>query len=302
MRSFAAPATLLILIACVAPWRLRAQSCSVSQFRVVVTDRSGTAIAGANVWLGDQLEATARMTDGDGVVTFDNPNCGSVGVHVSSEGFQKIERTVQISGAEAVEATFILAPKTLQEKLEVRATNPLIEASSSATGELRAEEVKELPSVPTTVAETLARLPGLLRTADGQINISGTGEHHGAFVVNQADVTNPATGKFGQTLPIDVVEAIDVIKSPFLVEYGRLTSGVVAVETHRGGDKWHAELNDPFPDFRIRSGRMEGLRNSTPRALVGGPVIQNRLYLITELQYYLDKHPNLTLPYPYNES
>ena len=98
------------------------------------------------------------------------------------------------------------------------------------------------------------------------------------------------------------VEAIDVIKSPFLVEYGRLTSGVVAVETHRGGDKWHAELNDPFPDFRIRSGRMEGLRNSTPRALVGGPVIQNRLYLITELQYYLDKHPNLTLPYPYNES
>ena len=156
--------------------------------------------------------------------------------------------------------------------------------------------------MPATVAETLTHLPGLLRSADGEINISGTGEYHGAFVVNQADVTDPATGKFGPTLPVEVVEAINVVKAPFVAEYGRFTTGIVSVETRRGADKWHAELDDPFPDFRIRSGHMDGLRNSTPRALLSGPLLHNRLYMITEVQYYLDKHPNLTLPYPFNES
>jgi hypothetical protein len=283
------------------PPALSAQTCSVSQLHVSVKDRSGTAVANAKVWLGDNAEAGAQTTD-DGFADFANPACGPIVVHVASDGFKTADETVEIAGDEPMQMELTLAPASVQENLEVRASTLGMEASSSSTGELQPEVMKELPTVPTTVADTLAHLPGLMRSADGEINISGTGEHHGAFVVNQADVTDPGTGKFGPTLPIDVVEAINVEKAPFLAEYGRFTSGIVSVETHRGGDKWHAELNDPFPDFRIRSGHLDGLRNSTPRALVGGPAIHNRVYLITELQYYLDKHPNLTLPYPFNES
>ena len=259
-------------------------------------------MAGAKVWLGDDATAGSQTTDEDGLADFANPACGPIVVHAASDGFKTADERVEIAGDRPMQAELTLVPASVQENLEVRASSPGMEASSSSTGELQPEVMKELPNVPTTVADTLAHLPGLLRSADGEINISGTGEHHGAFVVNQADVTDPGTGKFGPTLPIDVVEAINVEKAPFLAEYGRFTSGVVSVETHRGGDKWHAELNDPFPDFRIRSGHIDGLRNSTPRALVGGPAIHNRVYLITELQYYLDKHPNLTLPYPFNES
>lgn len=283
------------------PSALSAQTCSVSQLRVSVKDRSGTAVANAKVWLGD-AEAGAQTTDDDGIADLPNPSCGPAVVYVASDGFKTADKTVEIAGDQPMQTELTLAPASVQENLEVRATTLGMEASSSSTGELQPEIMKELPTVPTNVADTLARLPGLLRSADGEINISGTGEHHGAFVVNQADVTDPATGKFGPTLPIDVVEAINVEKAPFQAEYGRFTSGVVSVETHRGGDKWHAELNDPFPDFRIRSGHVDGLRNSTPRLLLGGPAIHDRLYVITELQYYLDKHPNLTLPYPFNES
>lgn len=282
--------------------RLSAQTCAVTELRVAVKDRSGTAVVNAKVWLGNDAEAAATATDDDGVAEFPNPACGQLVVHAGSDGFQSVTQQIEIAGAEPVQAELTLAPASVQENLEVRASTVGMEASSSETGELQPEVMKELPTVPTTVADTLARLPGLLRSSDGSINISGAGEQHGAFVVNQADVTDPATGKFGPTLPIDVVEAINVEKAPFLTEYGHFTSGVVSVETHRGGDKWHAELNDPFPDFRIRSHHVDGLRNSTPRLLFGGPAIHDRLYLITELQYYLDKHPNLTLPYPFNES
>jgi hypothetical protein len=47
---------------------------------------------------------------------------------------------------------------------------------------------------------------------------------------------------------------------------------------------------------------MRGLRDSTPRGLFGGPLLARRLYFITALQYDLQKKPDRTLPFPFNES
>jgi hypothetical protein len=121
-------------------------------------------------------------------------------------------------------------------------------------------------------------------------------------VVNSTDVTDPTTGRFGLSVPVDSVESIEVYKTPFLAEYGRFTSGVVAVETRRGGEKWHFELNDPLPGVRIFSWHLRGLRDSTPRVAFGGPLLKNRLYFHEGLQYALYKTPVRTLPFPYNIS
>ena len=51
---------------------------------------------------------------------------------------------------------------------------------------------------------------------------------------------------------------------PYLAQYGKFTAGVVSAETRRGGDKWDYSLNDPFPDFRIRSGHLEGVVDAAP--------------------------------------
>src|SRR6202008_4626504 len=126
--------------------------------------------------------------------------------------------------------------------------------------------------------------------------IDGSGQERSAMVVNQTYTTDPATGKFGQTIPVDSIETVNVLSTPFLAQYGRFTQSVVAVETRRGGDKWHYDLNDQFPDFFIRSYHMHGIRNETPRGVAGGPLIRNRLYVISALQYILDKVPSRTLP------
>src|SRR3954452_6134288 len=105
-----------------------------------------------------------------------------------------------------------------------------------------------------------------------------------------------------KTVPEDSVETVNVLSTPFLAQYGRFTQTVVAVDTKRGGEKWHGDLNDPFPDFRIRSFHMRGIRNETPRGVLGGPIIHNRLYVNSALQYLLDKVQSRTLGFPYNES
>jgi hypothetical protein len=121
-------------------------------------------------------------------------------------------------------------------------------------------------------------------------------------VVNSTDVTDPTTGRFGLSVPVDSIESMDVYKTPFLAEYGRFTNGVVSVETRRGGEKWHFELNDPLPGVRIFSWHLGGLRDSTPRIAFGGPLLKNRLYFHEGLEYALYKRPVRTLPFPYNIS
>ena len=193
-----------------------------------------------------------------------------------------------------------LAP-VRHDSVEVRDTAPGSAAAASASA-VKPADVKDLPSRPATVNDALPLLPGIVRSPTGGLRINGAGEQRSAMLVNQADVTDPATGAFGASVPIDSVQVMNVFRTPFLAQYGRFSSGVVAVETRRGSDKWHFDLNDPLPDFRFRSWHLHGLQDASPRLVVGGPLIANRLYIAQTVLYDLQKVPNRTLPFPDNTS
>ena len=143
--------------------------------------------------------------------------------------------------------------------------------------------------------------PGVVREPGGALIISASAEHRSALIVNSADVTDPATGQFGLTVPIDSVEALNVYQAPYLAEYGRFTAGLVTVETRRGGEQWKWELNDPLPEFRIRSGHIRGLRTATPRLNFEGPLIARKLYLSEGFEYEIRKTAVYTQPFPRNQ-
>lgn len=279
------------------------QTCKPAGVRVVVKDSQEAPIFDAQVRLGsDTQEIGARKTPAMGVADFENVPCGIWTVRATKEGFDESNALVEIAKQPVAQVTLILKPRVKHSSMNVVEDAPRVEQSSSVNYELHPAEVKPLPTNPATVTDTLPLVPGVVRSPDGQLKIDGSGEERSSLVVNQSDVTDPATGRFGQTVPIDSIETVNVLNTPFLAQYGRFTQSVVAVETKRGGDKWHADLNDPFPDFRIRSYHMRGIRNETPRASFGGPLIHERLYFMTALLYYIDKEQDRTLPFPFNVS
>src|SRR5665647_2504057 len=73
-----------------------------------------------------------------------------------------------------------------------------------------------------------------------------------------------------------------------------------SAETRRGGDKWDYSLNDPFPDFRIRSGHLEGVVDASPRFNLSGPLVKDKLYFVEGFQYLFNNQEVRTLPYPEN--
>jgi hypothetical protein len=282
---------------------LQAQTCDPAELRVIVLDSQQSAVFDADVAASSATGSLpSRSTQTLGFAGFQNVACGSWNITVGKEGFETATKTLQITSGANAEITLVLNPSMQAISVDVKETPPPVEQSASTSNILRPTEVKLLPNDPSTVNDTLPLVPGVVRTPDGELKIDGTGQERSAMVVNQTDITDAATGKFGQTIPVDSVETVNVLTTPFLAQYGRFTQSVVAVETKRGGDKWHAELNDPFPDFRIRSYHMRGIRNENPRFVVGGPLIANKVYFISAGQYILEKAPSRTLPFPRNDS
>jgi hypothetical protein len=291
-----------ILLVAPSAWA-QAPTCAPGELRIFVLDSQQGPVFDAQTRIGpENTPLEERLTGTQGVADFKNVPCGDLTVTASKEGFQQAVKVVQMANGANVEITLILNPKMQKASVDVTEAAPPVEQSSSVTNELHPTEVKTLPTNPATVSDTLPLVPGVVRTPDGELKIDGTGEQRSGLVVNQTDVTDPATGKFSQTIPVDSIETINVLNTPFLAQYGRFTSAVVAVETRRGGEKWHAELNDPLPDFRIRSYHLRGIRNETPRAVLGGPLMHQRIYVNTALQFFFQKEPSRTLPFPHNES
>jgi len=273
--------------------------------QIAVNDAKTNPVAGAIVEArtnGQVIATTA--TDKAGVAHL-KMEAGKYELTISKSGFVTTQTELQATDASATQYIDVVLPQSAlsQQEIEVTATssNPTTEAASVPTT-ITSVQAKETPSKPATVIDALPLIPGVVRATDGSVQIAGYGETHSALLVNSVNVTDPATGGFGLSVPIDSVETISVSEMPYLAEYGKFTAGVVAAETRRGGEKWDYSLNDPLPDFRIRSAHLQGIRDASPRLNLSGPIIPGKLYFLEGGEYLLYKREVYTLPFGSNET
>ncbi len=272
---------------------------AASSLDVLVVDGSNRPVAGVRVEVkAAGATVASTLTDEAGRAAFHQLAIARCDLAALKDGFEPLQK----AGLELPAAvTLTLAPLARKETIEVKGAAAPLEAGASVPGEVPAQAAAQLPGRPATVADALPLLPGVVRVPGGGLVMSAAGEHRSALIVNSADVTDPATGQFGLTVPIDSVETMSVFQTPFLAEYGRFTAGLVSVQTKRGGDKWKWELSDPFPDFIIRSYHLRGLRDATPRLNVEGPIVAGKLYFSEGLEYAARKTEVYELPFPFNE-
>ena len=273
-----------------------------SRLVVVVLDESRLPVLGAHVQLTAGAQSIADSSaDVTGHAEFACPKSGHYSVTATCDGLVTAVQEVDVADGTAT-VEFALKPAASRQSVEVRETASAAEVRSEPSMTIAARAAKELPNRPTTVSDALPLIPGIARQPSGKLQLSGTNEHRSTMLVNSADVTDPATGEFGLTVPIDSVERLNFFQASFLAEYGRYSSGLVSVETRRGGEEWNWELNDPLPEFYVRSWRLRGLRTATPRLNFEGPVIPGKLYISEGFEFVVRKTPVFTLPFPYNQT
>jgi len=299
---------LLVLFGCICLASAAAQHGAVQSVIIVlsVVDDKSQAVPQAQIEIRAQgkLLATA-LTDAAGRATATLQECPSLELTVSKQGYLAASTVLEIkvnTGRAEVEVVVAKAELS-QQSVEVHGTasNPVVEESSSQAT-IAPAQAQETPGRPATLADTLPLVPGVVRASDGSVRIAGYGENHSALLVNSVDVTDPATGMFGLTVPIDSVQNVSVSEMPYLAQYGKFTAGVVTADTRQGDQKWHYALNDPLPDFRIRSAHLEGLKDASPRLDLSGPLIDRKLYFLEDDDYAINKNEVYTLPFPLDQT
>ena len=296
----------LLVGMCSLGWGADPQAREPLSVNVSVFDEKDQPVAEATVEVRRADQSLGKATsDSTGKAILSFPQAGTYVLSISKPGYVGTVTTLdvtQTSTGQDVDVV-ISGASLAQQSVEVTGepSNPVTQVDATAgQTNLPVAQAKTAPSRPATLNDVLPLVPGIVRGPDGTARIAGFGEDHSALLINSVDVTDPATGGFGLSVPIDSVENVQVSVMPYLAEYGKFTAGVVAAETRRGGDTWDYSLNDPFPDFRIRSGHMEGVTDAAPRFNISGPLISNRLYFLEGAEYLFNKPEVITLPYPEN--
>ncbi len=274
---------------------------------VVVTDAEQLAVVGAACSLTQAGKIIAtKITDENGAATFTGLRPGVYDLHVEKEGFAKFEKQdLQPSKAlTRIAVTLNISTVSAEVRVENPATNAnTVESGSSLpAGNIQRQAVERLPLATKRVDEAIPLVPGVIRSSDGQISINGANEQQSAFHVNGLNVSDPASGNFRLNLPVDAVESVQVFRHPYSAEYGQFTGGLTNIETRRGGDKWHYEINDFLPDFRFINGKIVGVRDDSPHVNFNGPIFADKLYLSQSLGYTVSKIPVRGLSFPNNET
>lgn len=282
-----------------------AQIHSNGAVRVEVLDATGRPLSGAKVKLLslDSREVLrTSATDENGITEIMGLQPRPYQIEIEADGYQTFsEQSVEVQN-EAVTMVSVQMVEKLTDIVTVQAESEnLVEKTAAPTGQFTTQVLKTIPAQSREFDQALPIVPNVIRGSDGKISIKGSRENQSALLINGADSTDPATGSPALSIPLESIEKVSVYTNPYLPEYGKFTGGVTKVETKRGGEKWKFEINDFFPEPRIRNGRLFGFANVSPRVHIEGPILRDRFYLSQGLEYGIDKKPVRGLPAPNNE-
>jgi hypothetical protein len=252
---------------------------------------------GAQVRLEGNSMPLETVTDLQGNYTFSEVTPGNYRIEVKAPGFIGSAEVTVVPGA-ALEIPIPLGIDTLYESVTVTAKDePAMQTDPSGQTVINRSAVINTPNRYDTFDTLLPLVPGVVRGPDGLINMKGGRSSQGGSLVNNASVTDPATGNAAINLPIDVVESVTVVPNPYDPEYGRLTGAVSKIETVAGNfNDFHLSVQNLFVRPRKRAGDFVGIESATPRITVTGPLWKNRIAFTQSFEYRFIRTPISSLP------
>src|SRR5215471_599834 len=255
-------------------------------------------VPGASLKLKSQSKSLDAVTDDAGEYQFKDLSAGEYTIEVNVQGFKTATKTIAVRAGETAVQNISLEVAEVTATVTVTSENPigLQTNDTPAAATIKQNDLQNLPLPNEQLTDALPLVPGVLRGPDGEINMNGARTSQSAMTVNSANVTDPVTGDFAISLPIEAVQEAQVLTNPYAAEYGKFTGGVTAVETRSGTDKLNYEFQSFFPRPARRGGKWTGIEAFTPRLALSGPIKKNKLWFMESLEYRFVRTPVYSLP------
>jgi len=301
---------------------LRAQS-DTGRVIGTVTDDTGALLPGATVTLTnlDTGIAQTRTSGSDGSFTFAAQTRGHYRVEAAATGFasQKQDFELQIQQVQTIE--FKLAPGSAATTIDVTDAAPIVDLSTSSTGEvIEGRQVTDLPLGQRNFLQLTTLTPGVTRGAYGSdaSGINGNVETlryadsgGGALTVNGL---RPQSNNFlldGTDNNESLVNTIVVFPSPDAVQEFRVTTAVAPAEFGRAGGAivntsiksgtnqihgtvfgyFRDQIFDASPNYFNPTAAVPPFQRKQFGFAAGGPILKDKLFIFGDYQALRQKQP-----------
>jgi hypothetical protein len=277
-----------------------------------VSDTTGAVLPGVSVTVKQTETGFTRtlVSDSNGEFTAASIPTGTYTVTGEISGFKSVSLSnVQVGVDSRVRTDLKLEVGAMTESVEIVASTPLVQTSSSDLSTTVSEEqIKQLPLNGRNFVSLTRTIPGVLRGIPGS-NIDGAGSlawrASAAFSANGQrprdnnymldGVDNNET--WLQTVVVfPSVDAIDEFKlqtSTYSAEFGRSLGGVVNLQIKSGSNDFHGSAfefhrNDAFDAnnfFNNRAGRPKpDFQQNTFGGTLGGPIVKGKTFFFGDYQ------------------
>ena len=245
----------------------------------------------------------STTTDADGRYRFNELAAGTYTLEATLEGFAPFNESVTLRSAEAKVEDITLQLNKVVQKVEVQDKATAVSTQEvPSTASINSREFSSLPLAEQKFKEALPIVPGVVRTHEGKLNIKGSPENQGMLLVDSVQTVDPVTGSFSIPVPVDVIETMDVYKTPYSSEYGGFSGGLTAIQTKPPSGRWDVGVMDFIPGVRGKAGHIVGIATEAPRLFFDGPIIKNKLNFSEAVTYDVVKSPVYGLAWPHNET
>ena len=250
---------------------------------------------------GSKVLSTA--TDADGRYRFNELAAGNYTLDATLEGFAPFNESVTLRSVEAKVEDITLQLNKVVQKVDVQDKATAVSTQEvPSTARINSVEFSSLPLAEQKFKEALPIVPGIVRTHEGKLNIKGSPENQGMLLVDSVQTVDPVTGSFSIPVPVDVIETMDVYKTPYSSEYGGFSGGLTAIQTKPPSGRWDVGVMDFIPGVRGKAGHIVGIATEAPRLFFDGPIIKNKLNFSEAVTYDVVKSPVYGLAWPHNET
>src|ERR1700680_2629333 len=282
----------------------------------VVTDQSGSVIAGATVFITNAATGVKQTTktDQDGVFTFPVLPVGQYTMDVTSDGFKDYTKTgLVIDIDSALVADVILQVKQQDQSVMVTEDEAQVETTDTQLGQiLGSTKVTEIPLNGRSYTDLFALQVGVTpittsgagnstsgggfgtvpaggETNTGQFSINGQREGANGFSLNGASVQEGIGQQAGIIPNLDSIAEFRILTSNADAEYGNYSGGLINVVTNSGGNAFHGSVfeflrNTDLDAKSYFSSKRSTFQQNQYGGTLGGPIKRNRLFFFGDYQ------------------
>jgi hypothetical protein len=237
---------------------------TTGSFSGTVTDKTGSAVAGATVTVTSEATGVVRTTttDDTGHYTITLLPVSVYSVRVEFKGFQTTEsKGVKLQVDEHREMDFTLSPATVSSTVEVTAEEVAVETTNPSLGQvITSQQVAQLPLngrdfvqlatlTPGTIQETN---PGSFFTAGADsevaargpfsLSVGGSRPNSTDWLIDGVDNNELTSGGISILSNIDSIQEFKVLTYNYSAEYGTRAGPTVLLTTKSGTNSFHGSL------------------------------------------------------------